>query len=249
MTEFTTHTLVTHRVLLTFLISTFIFHLLFIYIWKFDEKWWKRTDYAWLLIGILGLFPVIQKAKSVLAGADNYMCEGRASGELYTLRLIINSGTGPAFCRSFTRTEWSPKNLDEIQVEYDRACDFFRYATASIDTNGTLVDPNLILSVMSKRPSSNDTMIKDVYRDIDSIVLRYSNLYALSVASRKEMQTYDFDPFLTVISPFCLAIAFALRLSKVTGELRLMNMRSKSSHPPPPAPPFPAPLPKRRRLA
>ena len=202
-----------------FTFSLLVFHVVFLKLYPLTKVGWKRIDYVWLGIAALGLIAATAEVRRLVAG--NLVAGERAymAGAYDRLRDRIRFLTGPVVCRQFVRSEWSPPNLDEIQREYDRACALAQQLSRTLSEEG----PSDMTSLKAAaRSSFTDRALNDMFEDVDRSAEDYLKAkQRVDEFERASRERSAAEETLAISAPLLLAIALALRITKITGEIRL----------------------------
>lgn len=208
-------------VILLFVVLSAISHLVLINWLKIGKIGWKRIDYIWLAAAALGLLGTTAEVRKF--NATNLIESRKISTEsaYKSFRSQIEFGTGPAVCGPFIRTEYSPKNFDELQNEYSLACEYNKRILTLIPENISKDYQPIELPAIVIRPQLNDKLITSDFSRVDKYLKDYNE-------SQKELQLLlgsqkrtNAEETAVVFGPFLLAFALALRVVKVRGEILL----------------------------
>lgn len=205
-------------VLGTFAVCLLLFHIIFIECLKLSAIQWKRIDYVWLGLATLGLLIGVSEVRRTFAegqiGVERSLVQSRFDDVRREVRFL----TGNAVCRQFVRSAWSPANLDASQQEYDAVCEFAKQVQKRIPLEPPA---NLASLGLTERPRVTDLSLLDMLKGLDERsdwYLHARKTYEDTVVASKQT---ELEGFLTVLAPLLLALALALRITKVTGEIRL----------------------------
>jgi hypothetical protein len=187
---------------------------------------WKRMDYIWLGFGALGLLGAVAQVRMESASAQLDMYEKRAIVAFDSVKSLVEvyaSNPGP-ICRTFVRSEFSPPpdEFQRIQNEYNTACEWVKQVSEALKTHATS-PPRPIdrASPLPPRPQVSDGALKGMFRGLDRQLAYFDqNIQAFEALRQKSKRTPTEETFV-YIGPFLLAIALAIRITKVTGELKL----------------------------
>jgi len=188
---------------------------------KLGKIAWKRVDYIWLAVAALGLLSASSEARRLLA--TNLLENQKAftATNYDFLRQQVQFGTGPAICRQFVRTQYSPDDLEEAQKEYDLACEFYKSLSASIPANVSEKFQPVEIPSNLKKPSVKDKILLEDFNRLDRLFGEYNQ-------SRRDLEELiasqsrsNLEVAAAILGPLLLAFALALRITKVTGELKL----------------------------
>jgi hypothetical protein len=138
--------------------------------------------------------------------------------------LVEGEAKDPGYlCRTFVRSAFSPEpeEFDRIQNEYHLACQWVKQLNAFLDKR--LREPlrRIDPAELPKRPPISDGSLADVFRGIDHQLDFFNENVADLETLREKSRRSDSEKLLVYLGPFFLAIALAIRFTKVTGEIRL----------------------------
>lgn len=201
----------------TFAVALLLFDLILVRWLRLGRKAWKRVDYMWLAVSAVGLLGTATDVRRMMASSQMGYANGYKASAYGLLLDEVGTLGSIAVCRPFTRSEWSPSNLDEIQREYDSVCDFGRQLRSGLPSEPP---EKLDTAPFVKRPSVTDRMLKQIYSELDSEVGRYESVETAIAKTTAAAGRSSGELTLSILSPLLLAIALALRITKVTGELK-----------------------------
>lgn len=201
-----------------FVCSVLIFHVVFLKLWKLGAIGWKRVDYVWLAMATLGLLGGVSEVRRVFAVGQIATEQSLVQSTFEDLRHEIRFLNSAAVCRQFIRGEFSPPDFDAIQKEYDAVCDFAKRILGQLP-EGPPADLSQLH--LDDRPHVTAKSLLDTLKGLDDRAAWY----------RRARKTYDdtveasgrtsFESSALIMAPLLLAVALALRITKVTGEIRL----------------------------
>ena len=201
--------------LLIFIGSLVAFHLSLVWPRNLSKRGWKVVDYIWVSVALLGLFAAVATSRKTSAEALKYWANGRVEAEQSFLRSALKSG---AHCRTFVRSEYSPP-----EPEYSRLlkganeqCEWFKRANEKLSDSITAknaIRPD-ILNVPPPR-FGDDFPITH----FEQALGRYNEAVVDFNRLNESTQNTPSETGLAIFGPLLFAIAIALRLAKVTGEL------------------------------
>jgi hypothetical protein len=216
--------------IITFVAALLIFHWLLVFCWLINrlgwsplsKRGWKIVDYIWLLVGSLALTGTLFQARQVLATSmlpnlESFVSVSTDEAKYYSSPKFYEG----LICRAFVRSAFSPpeQEFKTTQEEFDNACAWAKQITERLKD----VDRWAIIDTASlpKPPPATDPSIhftqKEMYDAFDTHNLIAHKRQALQDALRRS----EWEKFLAIISPLLAVIALALRITKVTGEIRL----------------------------
>lgn len=206
------------NVLLVFGIALIIFHLLFLVFWRMTKIQWKYIDYIWLTTGLIGVYGASIEVRRQVASSQINNARFDVTFRYERLRSTVEFLSGSSVCIEFNRTEYSPLNLEIKQREYNDVCKFAKSLLLQmpLKTNGYLDT-----TIFFNRPNVKDAILLSHYKRLDEMLNNFiaaeGQLTLISIASNKS----DFERTMGLLSPFIFAIALAIRVTKVTGEIKL----------------------------
>ena len=207
-------------ILATFLIALAAFHLLLVRWMPLDKLAWKKVDYVWLPLALLGVIGGVGSVRQEIASGMASTAESRLQFAAREIEDRLAFGRGPAICRTFVRSEYSPppEEFDRIQRAFDEECKWFRAASERLQGTPFSKQEILRLEDFGTPPSGGDkwaaSSLQDALRRYNETVTKAKEL---SDAKRRS----EIEFLLAIVGPFLLAIALALRITKVTGEIKL----------------------------
>jgi hypothetical protein len=206
-------------VLGTFVVALAAFHLVLV-LWRpLSIVAWKKVDYVWLSLALLGIVFGAGAARREVAANMASTAKSRLEFAVTQVEDRLAFGRGPAVCRKFVRSEFSPppQEFDRMQREFDAECAWFRSATERLPQTSFARREVLRLEELgSSPPQGGDGWAISSLQDS---IRRYNEAAAKSKELSGAMQRPEIESILAVIGPPLLAVALALRITKVTGEI------------------------------
>jgi len=200
-----------------------LFHLLLVY-WKpIGNVGWKRVDYIWLGVAVIGLVGQSAQVRQHWYATEYEISHYKVESALKELKQRANFSIGPAICRTFVKTEYSPKNFEQIQAEYNFACAEFGRLTREIRSAGESRDVGFLdlLDTSQTRNKLTDSILTDTLTNLESAHSEFINTLKERADAKYKTKTTSGEFVLIIFSPFLFMFALALRIAKVTGEIRL----------------------------
>jgi hypothetical protein len=201
-----------------------IFHLLLVIWLRLGKRAWKVVDYFWLAFAALGLFGPAGQARQLVA--SNMISTSNWKTQISYMQVLSFvdefSNEGPA-CRTFVRSQHSPPpdEFQRTQKDFDSVCHWFRDVQRKlprpVDNRLEEVGP----SNLPPEPAVSEADLRDMLRLFHTHLDVYNadaKEYASILQATKHSAT---EELLILTSPLLLSSALALRITKVTGEIRL----------------------------
>lgn len=206
-----------------FFASLAFLHWLLIKVLKLGKRQWKEIDYIWISMSTLALFGASTTLRKALATRAIDLASARLQGSYSTLKFQLENLSGGAVCRTFIRTEMSPPDFDEIEKEFDSVCKYGRGARSRLTKEPPTDERAVDDLALKDRPPVKDAMLNSIYKQYDRTYEWFLETVDAYNGVRSRAENSLFDIIVMLLSPHLLAIALALRMTKVTGELMLEN--------------------------
>lgn len=207
-----------------------VLHFFMIYVLKLDKVGWKRTDYFWLGIAALGLMKTTSEVRLMVAESSLSDTRSRVVSGLKELRRVVAQSPTGSLCAKFVKSESSPSDFDERQRQHDVACKWVTSISSLVPESDE--PPFKELRFVDTQPPE-DITARDVIQSMEWI----QRLFDDYEQRRKEyedllilLERTDGERTHIIFGPILLCIALAIRITKVTGEIRL-ERQSKTDPP------------------
>jgi hypothetical protein len=214
-------------VLSIFAAEVVLFHLLLVFWLKIGKRAWKIVDYVWLGFAALGIFGAAGQARQLVANNMTSTLNQQAQVSYMQLVSFVGQYSNEgAVCRTFVRSQYSPPpaEFERIQKDYDSVCHWFwdvqRTIPSAADNfyNGIeSVDPRNLAPEPTVPERDLNEVLRAFYKQRD-IYNEDAKRYADVLGATKHSPV---ENLLILTSPLLLTFALALRITKVTGEIRL----------------------------
>jgi hypothetical protein len=206
-----------------FVVALAAFHLLFVIWFPLDRIGWKKVDYVWLLLALIGIIGAAGSVRQELARNLGDTARDRVDVGAASVKSALQFGRGPAICRTFIETDHSPPRVivDDFTRGFDKECRWFRDAGERLPTTPFAKLQMLRLQDFGASPPMvGDTWaIENLKTSIDLYDAAVAKQADLShAASRSNMEFA-----LQVFAPTAIVVGLALRITKVSGEIKLEN--------------------------
>jgi hypothetical protein len=208
------------RLIIAFVIFLIVFDLVLVRLLRLNKIAWKRIDYIWLIIAALGLLSTATESRRLLAVNEIEVVKFRAASEYKFLQSEIRSAKN-WICSPFHRTEYSPPDYDEIVQEFSKACDYYDSLLVNLSSEPPTNFGRFDLPKNIQRPNVKNDSLRDSFIRLDSYIERYNQFSTEHANLIKLNDKTEFERGLTLLGPLLLAFALALRITKVTGEIKL----------------------------
>jgi hypothetical protein len=214
------------RVGLWFVGMLVTFHIILVFAFPLTKRGWKIVDYIWLGSAALGLIGLAGRAREARASGELDLKAEKAIASYSTFRYFLSdfsSLDGPV-CRKFIRSEFSPPEVEMsvIQRRYDDACQWYLNASKSLPKS---VDRDHLISILTQlqpypMESNKVADLTQTYKIFMDGSARYegdADSYREDLEKKKDT---ELEYTLVLLSPLLTSLALALRISKVTAEIR-----------------------------
>lgn len=225
--------------LLTVIVLTGILWLIFVRVFPLSDIAWKRVDYIWLSIALLGVLASSGRASHEFTKAEIPLLEPVTYFSFQTLRHDIEYGASPGSegCAPRIHTSFSPPDYDDIRKAQQHLCEQFRKLDSDVPKSLALAGTKFpALDQLKFQPLSEDELcLKYEKREIERLkadAARYEKDRQIYNAKLEEERNQEDSPLILMdlgIGPLLVGLAIAIRLTKTAGEIRNKNeeMRNK----------------------
>lgn len=211
----------------TFAVAMGVFHVLLIFVFKLGKTGWKVVDYFWLAAAGMSLVGASSDARRNMANGYMELTNSEVRLAWQLLKLSPGMATwegGP--CDSSRRTADTAVNKSTIDREYSLSCAWIKNILTEIGEPARFIEKDKL----SRPPDVTVAELRDAQAEIVRGIDGYNAALSVLADLQGRAQRYQGETALLLLSPLLLAIALALRFTKVTGELLLD--RAKPSNPP-----------------
>jgi hypothetical protein len=213
-------------VLSIFAAEVLLFHLVLVFWLKLNKRAWKIVDYIWLSLAALGILGAAGQARQLFATNTVASSSQRTQiSYMQLLSFVDQFSQEGAVCRTFVRSQFSPPPAEflKAQKDYDLVCHWFRDVQTKLHRLADLYpDLNEVdLKNLPSEPAVSETDLREILRGFHNQVDLYNGdakEYGSIVRATRQSLA---EQLLIFVSPLLLSFAIALRITKVTGEIRL----------------------------
>lgn len=208
-----------------------IFYLMYVkgLIRKLDDQGWKKVDYWWIGIGTFALFIQFFQVNISLDTASVAMEESIARAINQNLNIAAADLSGPAICLPAKSTVRKERSLEQIK-ELDDACTYFTTIRPAL--RFSVSADNRVVDYLSKQSVPKFTS-EEIQRKAQQLSIRYQayveqdrKVKEIDGALKQNKAIAEVTKYLAFMS---LIVAVALRLIKVTGEIRVKDESSEAA--------------------
>jgi len=196
-----------------------ILHLLLVWPRNLSRTSWKRVDYFWLGVATIGLLSLAAEVRVSEAKGWLQLEKARAVAILEIIELFIAEPESSHFCVIFVRGEYSPPEFDARQHQYQQGCEWRKSVARYLAG----------LDKQNAPPLKFDDLPRVNFDDpglLETVVWLKERLDDYGEQQKKISETQNastqraWEAALVYFAPFLLCFAIALRITKVTGEIR-----------------------------
>lgn len=207
--------------LLFFLTILLLMHAPFLWHKNLSKKAWKKIDYLWLFAALIGIISLASEQRIDTAKRWFEIEEHRLKFLFSQIKYDLDPSIHSYFCTDSIRTEYSPDNFDEIERNRKLECKWMMDANKSISQYDVNDHPAIDFENLPSR--SFKPMYPDIYEHLKQTINDYNKQRFILLDMKELSQKNNFEKSLFSLAPFLLLFALALRITKVTGELRHDN--------------------------
>lgn len=205
-------------IFLIFVAALITFHFTLIRKSPLSSVQWKQVDYVWLLMALIGMLGTVGSARELIANNLLDLANHRRAFSYQTVESRLQFGTSEAICRKFERSEFSPpgEEFDRLQNEYDLQCKFFQRAVDLLKAKAAHQEPLDLIQLFGQYPIGGDQQVYENLRDATTI---YNENLEVVATLQEKAQVTELESFMRLVGPLLIALALALRMTKVTAEV------------------------------
>lgn len=207
-----------------------IFHALFIYIRasRLNEKGWKIVDYIWLGCAAFGLIFLSSDARTSLADIWSPIEQRYTDATFRAIKSYADDAENSYFCtHAGQRTKNSPPELELISQDFRTACKWRQELDLVVNATLKNEHPKLTFHDIPSATFHDEGFIDSELQWLEEIFQDYRRdvVRLRDTQSRAELTAWEL--LLKLTAPILICIALALRITKVTAELRNVNRKAK----------------------
>lgn len=200
-----------------------------------DEVKWQYIDYVWLPLALIGLLAAVQHTRLEIASTYEALARTREASAWRQVHYWAEnySRESSYLCRKGVRSQYSPPPdvFEAIDRDHNSTCDWFRSVKALLPKLPTEVPSNYSDSTLPPPPSQSGHSGRGPLEAVETFrhaLVQFSQERATVATQRLEASSAQFFKALRYVGPFVLAIALAIRITKVTGEIRIKRRKRRS---------------------
>jgi hypothetical protein len=207
-----------------FVLALAIFHGILVYLWPLGKIGWKKVDYIWISFALIGVFAAISESRQIFARGTKIYADARLVGSFERIRsdLDVLSSSG-VICRQFARSDFSPppEVFERIQQQHNLACERAKELSSQFPQSLSDIQKEIDLKQFEPDPNITDRIVKLQLQRLQNSATNFNRVWEARQKLAKQLERNDFEIFLVIISPLLIVLAVALRLTKVTGEIKV----------------------------
>jgi hypothetical protein len=195
------------------LVSAVVLNFLITRVLRLDKIALKQLDYWWLTISAFAIFGLVEKNRLELNTVEITKMNWQVGADSILLDLALDSN---AICRNYSRSEYSPDNLEHIQLLTDSLCSVLKTIIVPAQEKMKNKQPIEILL-----PIFPDELLQNNAQDINTAISNYNHSLKRLKQLEKNSSISDVNFTLQLFSPLLLILGLAIRFSKTAAEIRL----------------------------
>jgi hypothetical protein len=205
----------TSFLILILIIFTLAFHYFFLNVYKLNKIQLKKLEYIYLSAAFIGLIGYSSNLRIWLSSNQLYWYKNIAISSFNLLRDDVDT----IYCPKFTRSDFSPENFDEIQIETDLVCEWFKKVAGIIPKTGDDL-PEVKFEDLPFINVKEPILVSSIDR-LKKMIYEYNIFREKYYELVKKSSKNSFEVILSFLSPMLICIAIAIRITKVSGELAI----------------------------
>lgn len=217
---------------IVFLVALVLSHLILLPLLGDREVRWQYIDYVWLPLAFIGLVGTTQMNRSEMASTYLSVWQSRAENLLALSRsTVANYGRDDSYvCSKGKRSLYSPpaEIFDAIERDHASTCEWFRSVKPLLPHTIAEVPQGYSFSYLPPPPKLTSPAAKgpaEAIEHLKALIKQYLEASSHIAMHSAEKETPIFLIVARYLGPFVLAIALAIRITKVTGEIRIKRKK------------------------
>lgn len=205
--------------LLALVVLTTALHFLLVYPNNLSKKQWKKVDYIWISLTGIGLIGATSNVELFLSKSRAEMASDQIPFQYKYLSSFLQPEGSPTVCRHFMREANSPNNFDSVVQDFDRACEWSKIVYQIVSE----IDTNDYRQIDKTRIPHLDTESNKWYKEV---IIHNINKYNEIIKEKEGNQSRinsNSGINLMFLAPIFLILGISIRITKVSGEIRLEN--------------------------
>ena len=211
------------NVLVCFFILLLLCHVFFVWCRNLSKRAWKIVDYLWLAVAAIGLVGASANIRVYVAHKSLESSEVRIANYYGLFRYILetNARDNGYVCRVFERGEYSPPEpeFSNAQKEFDRVCAWLKQKEKTMPKIFAL-DGGGSDELGEISPMTTNVSLIDVLDGLEDQYSHYLEAKDIYKKLESEAKPTEIEISFSFLAPWLLAFALAIRIAKVSGELR-----------------------------
>lgn len=206
--------------LMIFIGGLVTFRVLFLHVAPLTSIGWKRVDYIWLSMALLGLLGAVGAGREVVAKNVLNLEKFRLESTRRYAEGRADFGTSIAVCRQFVRSEFSPpvELFDALQREFDSQCAWFKKASKALMEKAREEPAPIDFSAtFGVAPAGGD---RQIYESFQNSINGYNAAVKDVQTLQQQAKPTELELMVRLLGPLLVALALALRITKVSAEIR-----------------------------
>lgn len=205
--------------LLLFLVALVLFHVVLIYSpLRLSPRGWKRVDYVWLTMSVFSIVGFVSQSRQTINTNYTPWMERQVTNSGSFITSSLDDATKLACDVHFVKSEMSPPNFDDMVQQGERYCAYVHDLQSKFQP-----------AIKENKPIEHDFASDPKYPlaygadtnqpRIETWIQNYNHNLDILERVREAAQRWDAEIALALFAPFLIAMALALRLTKVTADL------------------------------
>lgn len=175
----------------------------------------RSIEFVWLTVATIGLVSACASIRKMIADRSGDALHARIQGAYGGVRMSIRGFTAGIVCRNFTRTDYSPSNLDEIQAEYNVACEWAREVSDALPRDA----PSVVgQPALRAHPRFTDSFLNGVLGEFDGALSQLREAQEAYAAGVRESKPSTWEIALGVFAPYVIALALGMKFAKLCAD-------------------------------
>jgi hypothetical protein len=195
---------------------------------------WKKADYFWLAITIFSLVSYAAQSRQFIAGLyKDGISLTLKNGRYQVLKQAVTGETTEVgICGLYLSIREAKPALPEPEwsrqvEEYRSACDWIRDLDQALPPVTQMPTKELSWKRLPTPPNFTRAALIDARRSAEDNLAQFNEAFRAWKDIEDSTHKSAVEEVASVLAPIALACGLALRLAKVTGEIRLERLKSR----------------------
>jgi hypothetical protein len=208
------------KMIIIFFIFLFLTHLPFILSKNLTKRGWKKVDYIWLFSSFLGIFFMIAESRIKFSKDVSKLARNRSIHAFEDIKNLVNPRDHKYYCIKRDNKDDTTSNIIKKIYVDESLCTWMFQAHEYLSQLEVNQIPEIKLENLNSIVCT-DLFCGDVMKTVKDYIVIYQKFREEYIKSNNFTEHTNIENILSFYAPYLLFFALAIRIAKVTGELKL----------------------------